>query len=99
MGERCGFDGRGHHAHKVGLKEDVQFSDQVTSLTPPAPPRRRRKGFLARSKWIINDLKKRMVLDKLYEVGSPYENFGVVVCGHSLGVSRFGRRDSCSAVL
>mmetsp|Transcript_34896 Transcript_34896/g.78621 ORF Transcript_34896/g.78621 Transcript_34896/m.78621 type:complete len:993 (-) Transcript_34896:106-3084(-) len=58
VGERCGFDGRGHHAHK---------------------------GFLARSKWIINDLKKRMVLDKLYEVGSPYENFGVVVCGHSLG--------------
>ena len=49
-----------------------------------------RKGFLARSKWIVNDLKKTMVLEKLYEEGSPYENFGVVVCGHSLGVRSEG---------
>ena len=45
---------------------------------------------MARSKWIVNDLKKTMVLEKLYEEGSPYENFGVVVCGHSLGVRSEG---------
>ena len=42
-------------------------------------------GMLARSKWLYNQIKKTKVLKTLYSEKSPFKDFGLVVCGHSLG--------------
>ena len=41
------------------------------------------KGFLARSKWIYNDIKRTKVLNTLYLETSPYNTYPLVLCGHS----------------
>lgn len=43
------------------------------------------KGLLARSKWLYNSLRSEKVLKTLYSDESPYSDFDLVVCGHSLG--------------
>lgn len=43
------------------------------------------KGFLARSKWMYNDIKKNKILKTLYSQHSPYKDYPLVLCGHSLG--------------
>jgi hypothetical protein len=43
------------------------------------------QGFLLRSKWIYNDIKKQQVLKKLFSSDSPFKSYSVVVTGHSLG--------------
>lgn len=43
------------------------------------------KGFLRRSKWIYNDLKKNQVLQTLFSEQSPYRGYPLILCGHSLG--------------
>ena len=43
------------------------------------------KGILARSKWLYNQIKKTKVLKTLYSEKSPFKDFSLVVCGHSLG--------------
>ena len=43
------------------------------------------KGFLARSNWIYNDIKRTNVLNTLYLETSPYNTYPLVLCGHSLG--------------
>ena len=43
------------------------------------------KGFLARSKWIYNDIKRTKVLNTLYLETSPYNTYPLILCGHSLG--------------
>lgn len=43
------------------------------------------KGFLVRSKWIYNDIKRTKVLNTLYLESSPYNSYPLVLCGHSLG--------------
>jgi sn1-specific diacylglycerol lipase len=43
------------------------------------------KGFLARSNWIYNDIKRTKVLNTLYLETSPYNPYPLVLCGHSLG--------------
>ncbi len=41
--------------------------------------------MLARTKWIYNSLRSEKVLKQLYSDESPFKNFSLVVCGHSLG--------------
>jgi len=43
------------------------------------------KGFLARSKWMYNDIKKSKILKSLYSEQSPFKDYGLILCGHSLG--------------
>ncbi|KAL7535163.1 hypothetical protein ACHAXR_006312 [Thalassiosira sp. AJA248-18] len=43
------------------------------------------KGFLARSKWMFNDIKKTKILSTLYSGHSPFKDYPLVICGHSLG--------------
>jgi len=43
------------------------------------------KGILARSKWLYNQIKKTKVLKTLYAEKSPFKDYGLVICGHSLG--------------
>ncbi|KAL7463719.1 hypothetical protein ACHAXS_004076 [Conticribra weissflogii] len=43
------------------------------------------QGFLTRSKWIFNDIKKNRTLQTLYSDQSPFKDFPLVFCGHSLG--------------
>ncbi len=43
------------------------------------------KGILARSKWLYNSLRSEKVLKTLYSNESPFKDYGLVVCGHSLG--------------
>jgi len=43
------------------------------------------KGFLARCKWMYNDIKKSKVLKTLYSEQSPFKDYPLVLCGHSLG--------------
>eukprot|EP00579_Thalassiosira_antarctica_P010681 CAMPEP_0201912116 /NCGR_PEP_ID=MMETSP0903-20130614/2870_1 /ASSEMBLY_ACC=CAM_ASM_000552 /TAXON_ID=420261 /ORGANISM="Thalassiosira antarctica, Strain CCMP982" /LENGTH=1009 /DNA_ID=CAMNT_0048447001 /DNA_START=24 /DNA_END=3053 /DNA_ORIENTATION=- len=43
------------------------------------------KGFLARSKWMYNDIKKSKVLKTLHSDQSPFKDYPLVLCGHSLG--------------
>ena len=43
------------------------------------------KGFLARSKWLYNSLRSEQVLKTMYSDKSPFKDYGLVVCGHSLG--------------
>jgi len=43
------------------------------------------KGFLARSKWMYNDIKKSRVLKTLYSEQSPFKDYDLILCGHSLG--------------
>ena len=43
------------------------------------------QGFLFRSMWIYNDLKSQRTLKNLYSQDSPYSNYPLVICGHSLG--------------
>ena len=43
------------------------------------------KGVLTRCKWTYNDIKKHGVLKHLYSNMSPYKDYKLVVCGHSLG--------------
>jgi len=43
------------------------------------------KGFLARSKWLYNDIKKSQVLKTLYSEQSPFKDYPLIICGHSLG--------------
>ena len=43
------------------------------------------KGVLTRCKWTYNDIKKNGVLKNLYSNESPYKEYNLVVCGHSLG--------------
>jgi hypothetical protein len=43
------------------------------------------KGFLARSKWLYNDIHKTKVLKTLYSNESPFKDYGLVCAGHSLG--------------
>jgi sn1-specific diacylglycerol lipase len=50
------------------------------------------KGVLARSKWLYNDIHKTKVLKRLYSDDSPFKDYGLVVCGHSLGAG-------CASVL
>jgi hypothetical protein len=41
--------------------------------------------MLARSKWLYNQIKKTKVLKTLYSEKSPFNDYGLVICGHSLG--------------
>jgi sn1-specific diacylglycerol lipase len=43
------------------------------------------QGFLLRSKWMYNDIKKQQVLKTLFSSESPYKSYSLVVTGHSLG--------------
>mmetsp|Transcript_11971 Transcript_11971/g.24570 ORF Transcript_11971/g.24570 Transcript_11971/m.24570 type:complete len:640 (+) Transcript_11971:31-1950(+) len=43
------------------------------------------QGFLTRSKWIYNDIQKNQTLKTLYSDRSPFKDFPLVLCGHSLG--------------
>lgn len=43
------------------------------------------QGFLRRSMWIYNDIQKQQVLKTLYSPDSPFKNYPLVLCGHSLG--------------
>uniref|UniRef100_A0A7S2P2B1 sn-1-specific diacylglycerol lipase n=1 Tax=Skeletonema marinoi TaxID=267567 RepID=A0A7S2P2B1_9STRA len=43
------------------------------------------KGMLARSKWLYNSLRSEKVIKTLYSDESPFKDYGLVVCGHSLG--------------
>lgn len=43
------------------------------------------QGFLLRSKWMYNDIKRRQVLKMLFSPESPFKDYPLVICGHSLG--------------
>lgn len=43
------------------------------------------KGLLARSKWLYNSLRSEKVLKTLYSDESPFKDYDLVVCGHSMG--------------
>jgi sn1-specific diacylglycerol lipase len=43
------------------------------------------QGFLLRSKWMYNDIQRRQVLKKLFSPESPFKDYSLVICGHSLG--------------
>jgi len=49
-------------------------------------------GFLTRCKWLYNDIKEKKVLKTLFSDSSPYKDYPLIVCGHSLGAG-------CAAVL
>ncbi|KAL7535880.1 hypothetical protein ACHAXR_012207 [Thalassiosira sp. AJA248-18] len=43
------------------------------------------KGFLTRAKWLYNDIKKNRCLKNLASEQSPFKDYPLVLCGHSLG--------------
>mmetsp|Transcript_31919 Transcript_31919/g.65102 ORF Transcript_31919/g.65102 Transcript_31919/m.65102 type:complete len:841 (-) Transcript_31919:700-3222(-) len=42
-------------------------------------------GILSRGKWMYEDIRKRRILHEVFSRGSPYENYDLVIVGHSLG--------------
>ena len=58
VGDLCGFDGNGHHCHKV--RNSQLYDMQITSFAHECFISQilSYKGVLTRCKWMYNDIKK-----------------------------------------